>query len=131
MRLSDAEWKIMRAVWDREPATARTVLDAVEPETAWAYTTVKTMLDRLVAKGAVSLDRRNNTGVYASLVTREEARRDAVSGLLDRAFDGALAPLLRFAAEGRSLSEEDRAALRRLLDEEGRTSRAPKGRRSR
>ena len=54
MRLNDSEWKVMQALWGRHPATARDVLEQVERETAWAYTTVKTLLARLVEKGADS-----------------------------------------------------------------------------
>jgi BlaI family penicillinase repressor len=123
MRLSDGEWKVMQVVWDSGPVTARDVLDAVAPETRWAYTTVKTMLDRLVAKGALTLDRAATAGVYKSALSRENARRTAVEGLVERAFEGAFAPLLRFAVEGRTLTDEDRAALRSLLDEEESRSR--------
>mgnify|MGYP002390148889 CR=1 FL=1 len=52
--LSDAEWKVMRALWARHPATARELLDALAADTGWAYTTLRTLLARLVEKGAVS-----------------------------------------------------------------------------
>ena len=112
----------MQAVWDRSPASARDVLDAVGAETRWAYTTVKTLLDRLVAKGALSVRMRANTGLYEPLVTREAARHGAVRALLDRAFDGAFAPMLHFVLTDESLSERERAELRAMLarDEEAR-----------
>ena len=70
MRLSDAEWTVMRAVWSRAPASARDVLDEVGEETGWAYTTVKTLLARLVDKGALSEDRQANVNIYAPRITR-------------------------------------------------------------
>jgi len=120
VRISESEWKVMDAVWRRESATAREVHDDLAGETRWAYTTVKTLLDRLAEKGALRVAKRGNTGVYSPAVTKDEARRTALRGLLDRAFDGAFGPLLHHLIEEEKLSKRDRAELRRLLDgEEG------------
>ena len=78
MRLTDPEWRLMHVLWDRSPCTAREVHDAVSPETEWAYTTVKTMLDRLVEKEALSASREGRTTVYAARITRDRARRSAL-----------------------------------------------------
>ena len=94
MHLSDTEWKAMSAIWRKHPATARDVLEQVEEETGWAYTTVKTILSRLVEKGALKVRMRANTSIYEPLVSREVARHSAVSSLLERAFDGAFGPMV-------------------------------------
>ena len=107
----------MTAVWEHSPATAREVLERIPPETAWAYTTVKTMLARLVGKGALAAEKRGNTSVYTPLLTRDEARRSAWGSLLDRAFEGGVGSFVRFVAERQSLSSDERAELRRMLDE--------------
>lgn len=120
MQLSEAEWKIMNVVWSRSPASARDVLEELGSETAWAYTTVKTMLSRLVEKGALGAHKRANTSLYEPLVTRAEARRSAVKSLLNRAFDGAFGPLAQFLSEDEALSKKDRETLRTMLDERSR-----------
>lgn len=117
MRLSDAEWKVMSAVWEHHPTTAREVLDRVEAETDWAYTTVKTLLARLVAKGAVAAGKRGNRSVYRPLLAQDAARRSAWDSLLERAFDGGVGAFVRFAADQQQLSRSDRDELRRLLAE--------------
>ncbi len=118
VRLSDAEWTVMNAVWDREPATARDVLDAVVDETAWAYTTVKTMMDRLVDKGALKARRSSAAVVYRPAVTREKARRSAMRSLAERAFGGAFGPMAHMLLEGRGLTAKERRELKRLLQED-------------
>ena len=100
MRLNNTEWKVMQVVWRRHPATARDVLNALEDDTSWAYTTVKTIMARLVEKGALAVSKRGNTSVYEPQVERADARRSAVRALLDQAFDGAFAPLLHFIRRG-------------------------------
>jgi predicted transcriptional regulator len=111
--LTDAEWKVMRCLWDRSPATAREVADRLE--TDWAYTTVKTFLDRLVGKGAVRARRRGATISFAPVLTRAAARRSAVRALATKAFDGAVGPMVHFLVG--KLSAKERADVRRLLQE--------------
>jgi BlaI family penicillinase repressor len=115
MRLSDAEWTVMRAVWNRAPASARDVLDEVGEETGWAYTTVKTLLARLVEKGALSEGRQANVNIYEPRITRNEARGSALRSLLDRAFDGTFGSLFQHLIKEERLSARDVKTLERML----------------
>ena len=76
-----AKSTVMNALWERSPANARDVLEHCEPETSWAYTTVKTLLARLVDKGALAERKRANTSLYEPLVSRTEARLCAFAAL--------------------------------------------------
>ena len=118
MKLTESEWQIMNALWERHPATARELSERLPEEVNWAYTTIKTMLTRLVAKKAVSERKRANTSVYEPLVTQDKARRSAVHSLLDQAFDGAVEPMLDFLADDRKLTGKQRRQLLQLLQEE-------------
>ena len=118
MKLTEAEWTVMQAVWRRSPASARDVLEAVGGETRWAYTTVKTLLGRLVEKGALHERRRANQSFYEPRVTRGEARRSALRGLVERAFGGSLSTLVQHMASEERLSRKDRERLARLLAED-------------
>lgn len=115
MLLTDVEWKLMTCVWERGSVGAREVCDALRAEKAWAYTTVKTMLDRLVEKGALTERKERHASVYQAAVTRAASQRAAVRGLMDRAFDGAAAPLMQFMIADEKLSKRDRAELQRML----------------
>jgi BlaI family penicillinase repressor len=117
MRLSDAEWTVMRAVWNRAPASARDILDDVGEETGWAYTTVKTLLARLVEKGAVGEGRQGNVNIYEPRITRNEARGSALRSLLDRAFDGTFGTLVQHLITEERLSPRDVKTLERMLQE--------------
>jgi BlaI family penicillinase repressor len=117
MRLSDAEWTVMQAVWNRAPASARDVLDDVGEETGWAYTTVKTLLARLVEKGALSEGRQANVNIYEPRITRDEARGSALRSLLDRAFDGTFGSLFQHLIKEERLSARDVRTLERMLQE--------------
>jgi BlaI family penicillinase repressor len=117
MRLSDAEWTVMRAVWNRAPASARDVLDEVGEETGWAYTTVKTLLARLGEKGALSEGRQANVNIYEPRITRNEARGSALRSLIDRAFDGTFGSLFQHLITEERLSARDVKTLERMLHE--------------
>ena len=118
MKLSDTEWTVMNAVWEAAgPVSARDVLDQVEAETSWAYTTVKTLLHRLVEKGVLSEEKRGNTNYYDALVTRDQARGDALHLLVDKAFDGAFGSLLQHMVAKEKLSKRDRQRLSEILGE--------------
>ena len=118
MKLTESEWQIMKALWKCQPATARELTEYLPEEVKWAYTTIKTMLTRLVDKKAVSERKRGNTSVYESLLSKEKARRSAINSLLDQAFDGAVGPMLHFLAEKRKLSKKQRQELLELLQKE-------------
>jgi predicted transcriptional regulator len=109
----------MDLLWRRHPATAREIEAELPRDNSWAYTTLKTLLARLVEKGAVAEEKRGNVSFYQPLVSRHEAQRTAVESLLGRAFGGAVEPMLNFIASERGLSEEKRRQLLALLDEIG------------
>lgn len=118
MKLSDTEWDVMDRVWERGRVRAREVHGDLASSRGWAYTTVKTLLDRLARKGAVGAEKSGKTTVYVPLVTRAKARRSAVRLLLEKAFDGATAPLLRFVVENGDLPARERQELLRVLKRE-------------
>jgi BlaI family transcriptional regulator, penicillinase repressor len=116
--LTDAEWKVMHAVWGRRgEVSARDVHAALAADTGWAYTTVKTMMDRLTQKGVLDARVERNVSWYASRLSRARAVARAARDLAERAFGGAVAPLVHHLVRSEKLSAADRAELRRMLDE--------------
>jgi BlaI family penicillinase repressor len=120
MKLTEPEWLIMNVLWDRHPAKARGVFERLPSTVNWAYTTVKTMLDRLVEKKLVRKSKRGNIGYYEPLLSRRQARRTALSKLLDQAFDGAFGPLMHFLVEDENLSAKQRKELIKILSRKSR-----------
>jgi BlaI family penicillinase repressor len=126
VRLTESEWQIMNALWQGHPATARELAERLPDHVQWAHTTIKTLLSRLAAKGAVSEDKRGHASVYAPRVTQDEARRTSLRTLLDQAFDGGVAPFLSFLAREKSLTAKQRRQLSRVLEEEAKRMRRNK-----
>ncbi len=115
MKLTEAEWQIMNALWEGWPATARQIADRLPEDVNWAYTTIKTMLTRLADKNAVKEAKKGNVGIYEPVMTRRDARHKAVTSLLDQAFDGAFGPLMHFLVEDEKLSAKEKRQLLETL----------------
>ena len=118
MKLTKAEWQIMNALWEAHPATAREVMDRLPQGVKWAYTTIKTMLTRLVEKQAVRESKQGNTSMYDPLLSQRKARISAFRSLVDQAFDGAMGPLVHFLVEEKQLTPKQQAELVALLQDE-------------
>jgi predicted transcriptional regulator len=125
-KLTEAEWQIMNTLWDHYPATARDVLERLPNEVDWAYTTLKTLLSRMVSKGLVSERKRGNTSIYEPDISRTKARWQAVSSVMDQAFEGAVEPMLHFLLAENKLSQKERRELARMLDSDTEGTKEPK-----
>ena len=115
--LAPAEWQVMKVLWDAGPAAARDVIAALPKEADWSPKTVKTLLARLVAKGAVDYEQIGNSYLYRAAIARDQATRREVRGLVERVVSEAAAPVLAHFIEDTDLSDEDIKRLKQLLDE--------------
>jgi BlaI family transcriptional regulator, penicillinase repressor len=113
--LFDSEWAILQVVWDREPCAAPAVQEVLQKDKGWAYTTVKTLMDRMVKKGLLKTERIRNLYLYRSAITRAQAQRGEILRTVKRAFDGALTPMMQFLIENESLSDQEYQELERLI----------------
>lgn len=116
-RISEAEHAVMEALWEKSPQTAAEVCEKVCDERGWAMPTVKTLLSRLVAKGAVSTEPDGRRFLYTPLLERVDYVGGESRRLVDRLFGGRAAPLFAHLAETEALSDDDIAEIERLLQE--------------
>jgi len=117
-RISESEWKVMEVVWAAPPVTAQQVTDALGEAESWKPQTVKTLLARLIKKGALRSESEGNRFLYFPEIIRQDAVRAETSSFLDRISRGSLVPMLAQLVKGqRPLSAEEIDALRRLLPE--------------
>ena len=104
-RISDSELAIMEALWDAAPLTAAQVSDRVSGVRDWSIQTVKTLLSRLVTKGAVAAEEDGRRYLYSPLVARDEHSLRESQRLVDRLFGGRVSPLVAQLAERETLSD--------------------------
>lgn len=117
MQISEAESAVMDVLWRRQPLAADEVAAELAPQRGWQEATVKTLLNRLLNKGAIRAERDGRRYLYVPVLQREDWVLDESQGLLERLFDGRVAPLVAHFSAQRRLSRKDIAELRRLLEE--------------
>ena len=117
MQISDAESLVMDVLWKRQPLSAEEVVASLSGQQDWQEATVKTLLNRLLNKGAISAEKDGRRYLYAPVLQREAWVQGESESLLERMFGGRVAPLVAHFSEQRKLSRKDIADLRKLLEE--------------
>lgn len=117
MQISEAESLVMDVLWRQHPLSAEDVVAALAQTQHWQEATIKTLLNRLLNKGAIKATREGRRYLYAPVLKREDWVLGESEGLLQRLFDGRVAPLVAHFSERGKLSAADVAELRRLIAE--------------
>ena len=117
MKITEAESEVMQVLWQRPRLGAEEVAAELAPARDWQEATVKTLLNRLLKKGAIRAEREGRRYLYSPVLQREAWLLGESEGLLDRLFDGRVAPLVSHFSRHRRLSDSDVAELRKLLEE--------------
>jgi predicted transcriptional regulator len=115
--ISDAEAIVMQVVWDRGPLATEEIIAALGRRAKWSDSTVKTLLNRLMNKGALSAQKDNRRFVYSAVLTKKEWLATESDGFLDRVFGGRIAPLVSYFSQHKNLAKDDIAELKRLIRE--------------
>jgi BlaI family penicillinase repressor len=113
--LTEVEWDIMQVVWEQAPCAAGTVQEALQEVHGWAYSTVKTTMDRMCAKGILTTHSIRNLQLFTPAVSRDQARKNEFRKFLKRAFDGAVAPMIQFLVDQEELSDAELDSLRKQI----------------
>ena len=117
MQISDAESAVMQVLWERSPQSSEEVVAALAGSRDWQEATIKTLLNRLLKKGAIRAEKDGRRYLYAPVLTRDAWIAQQSEGLVDRLFGGRVAPLVAHFSEQRRLSAKDIAELKRLIAE--------------
>ena len=117
IRLGRLELQIMTVVWNRQQASVHDVLDALSSGKGPAYSTILTMMRKLEAKGYLRHEVKDRSFIYHATISRDDARHNAMSDMLERLFGGSPALLMASLAEQERLRPDDRNAIRKLLKE--------------
>ena len=130
--ITDSELAVLRVLWDRGTATIRQLTDVLYPQgEAAQYATIQKLLDRMEVKGYVRRDRTLYVHVFAAVLDRDELIGRRLRSLAEMLCDGSLTPLLTHLARANNLTDQDRLALRAIVDEPDPALETPQRSRSR
>jgi len=115
IELTPAEWTVIKVVWNDEPCTVPLVQEKLKRKTLWSYSTVRTIMDRMVAKRLLTAEKAGKVTLFRSAVTRAQAQRGELLYALKHAFNGALTPMVQCLLNTKELTGEELAELETLI----------------
>ncbi|MBO9709128.1 MAG: BlaI/MecI/CopY family transcriptional regulator [Caulobacter sp.] len=115
MNITQAESRIMDALWTRHPLTVDEIMAEVAEPQGWGEATVKTLINRLLKRKAIKSERVDGRARYSPVVQRAEYVQSESQSLLNRLFDGQLTPLVAHFAKHRALSPDEIKQLKKLV----------------
>jgi copper transport repressor, CopY/TcrY family len=116
-KISEAEWEVMKVVWENSPCTSNQIIDALAQSTDWSPKTIKTLISRLVNKNVLGYKEDGRRYLYYSLIQEDECIKAENQSFLSKVYNGALKSLLVSFIKESDLSKEDIEDLKRILDE--------------
>ena len=115
--ISDAEWKVMKLLWKKNPQPAYDLAQVLCKTENWEIRTVKTLLSRLVKKGALSFHKYKNLYLYFPVVKEDLCVKKQSQSFLNQVFDGSFSQLLVHFSKHRKLSKEEIAKLKQVVED--------------
>ena len=122
--LTESEWAVIKAVWSLEPCPAPTVQEHLAKQRDWSVSTVRTLMERMAAKGLLTSEKLRNLTLYRSAVSRQQAQLGELRYALKNAFDGALTPMVQCLLESERLDASQLDQLEALIAARRKTARA-------
>ena len=115
-RIADSEWLVMQVLWENGPQTANDIVEVLSSEVSWKPRTVKTLISRLVKKGAVKIAEEGYRYRYTAAVDASTCIRSETKSFIRRVYQGAMTPALAAFLEDADLSDQEIKDLQKLLD---------------
>lgn len=113
--ISESEWKVMKVLWEKPELTLREITASLD-ETGWSYTTIRTLVTRLMEKGAIAADKTSGNFKYFPAVPEHECKRKEVNRLLSRVFDGSVSMLVSTLTKDSNLTEDEQKELMSIIE---------------
>jgi predicted transcriptional regulator len=114
--ISEAESRVMEVLWQQSPQTSEEIVAALAEPTGWHEKTIRTLINRLLGKGAVDAQKDGRRYLYSPRLRRADWQQQESRSLLDRVFGGKVAPLLAHFSQHENLTDKDVAELRKLIE---------------
>ena len=115
--ISEAEWKVMRVLWERPNLTLKEIADSLK-DISWGYTTIRTLVSRLLEKGVIGADKSAVSAFkYFPVALETECKESEMKNFLSRVFDGSAKMMMAALINGGGLSQEEAEELKEIIDQ--------------
>jgi BlaI family transcriptional regulator, penicillinase repressor len=113
--ISEAEHQVMKVIWNNNPITTLEIMKELEKTSNWKLNTIKTFINRLLNKGAISYEKSGKEYSYYPLINEVDFVKSQSGLFLKRIFGGSLKPMLLTMVENDDLTLEDIEDLKRRI----------------
>lgn len=120
-KISEAEWRVMKLLWEKSPRTANEIVETLEGNVHWNAQTIRTLVNRLVQKGALKYEKEGRAFQYFPNVREQDVQKAETKSFISRVFNGTMKPMFAAFLEDSDLSEEEIDELERILKEKRKT----------
>lgn len=115
-KISDAEWQVMKVLWDKSPITSSEIVEILKPAMKWSPTTIYTLINRLVNKKALEIEEGSSPYKCYPIISQKECIREENKSFLKKVYDGSINLMLANIVEGEKLSDKEIEELKKILD---------------
>jgi BlaI family penicillinase repressor len=115
-RISDAEWQVMRVIWENGEISAGGIIEKLKDKVNWKANTIKSLVNRLLNKKVIGYTRAGKEYIYHPLIPQQDCIKAEAESFLDRIFDGSLNSLVMHFADAKKLSPKDIDELESILE---------------
>lgn len=122
-QISEAEFEVMKLIWEYAPISTNEITDKLTRTTKWSPKTIQTLIKRLVTKGAITYEKQSRVFVYTPLIEEKEYIGQKSHSFLKRYFNGDITAMLSAYMEDDKLSDSEIDSLRSLLFKEAKNGR--------
>lgn len=116
-KISDAEWQVIKVLWDESPQTANEIIEKFESKVDWNHKTIRTLINRLVKKEALKYNVKGKAYYYYPTVSEQQCMKEETKSLLGKVYNGSLNLLVKNFIKDEKLTKEEIAELRQILDD--------------
>ncbi|GAA4886909.1 BlaI/MecI/CopY family transcriptional regulator [Ferrimonas pelagia] len=114
--ISRSEYEVLEAIWLTHPASAQCIIERLNQTKPWHDKTVKTLLGRMVKKGAIGFEKQGKSYLYFPLLDRGAYQIAQSRSLINRLFGGRVAPMVAGFAKDQSLDKQDIEELKAFIE---------------
>ena len=115
-KISDSEWEIMKIIWQNDSITSTKIINELQEKTNWKASTIKTLINRLLNKEAISFTKKGKEYYYFSIVSEEECIREESKSFLNKVFNGSLNSMVVNFVKSQKLTKDEIDELRAILN---------------
>ena len=116
-KISEAEWRVIRVVWDESPLNTTQIINRLKSETSWSPKTIHSLISRLIKKGALGVDKLSSPHQFYPIVLKEDCIKEETGSFIQKVYDGSYYQMVANFISNEKMSKNEIEYLKKILEE--------------